>query len=331
MKFKMKSFLILSFSLSSLGLATFLFVNTTAPTSTRSTKDSYKVITETPGAIKEALDKAVDYAADSARNRTLRDNMILFRRNGLPFRVEIPLLEGENVVLNSTNVVMDTCSGRLGCNFRYRESMSVHSWTDRRTNTVFSNLFSRKENWFSNDRPIGIDEANSVVTNSTVYETAFPAADGVAMVSGTILKGSGFEVACDTSSGICVLEGATLTTADVMAFWSQFNRPTSIFMHFVKSGLTSSEAEALLEKIRGLNGNIDFRLLDDRNQEVLKINLKQAVIAGFRMDNMSPVPLDPRNVTNAPTVILPDAKFHVHFWINSRSVTLPCVFRNGCN
>ncbi len=327
---KSKAFVFLSVGLSAVAGGGFLFVNATAPSSTVVSKDKYKVITETPGAIKEALDKAVDYAADSARNRTLKNNMILYRRNGLPFRFEIPLLNGESVVLNNTNVVMDTCSGKLGCNYRYRESMSVNSYKDSKTMIVYSNIFSRKENWFSNDKPIGVDEANSVVTNSTVYETAYPAADGVAMISGTILQGAGFKFACDTSSGICVMDGTTLSTADVMGFWSQFNRPTSVYMHFIKSGLTSSQAEDLLAGLKALGGNIDFKLLDDGDQEVLKINLKKAVIAGFRMDNMSPVPLSPGNVTNSPSVTLPDAKYHVHFWINSSAVTLPCVYRMGC-
>jgi hypothetical protein len=327
---KLKSFVVLGVGLSTVAAAGFLFVNATAPSPGTGSKDEYTVITETPGAIREALDKAIDYAADTARNNTLKNNMILYRRNGLPFRFEIPLLNGASVVLNSTHVVMDTCSGARGCNYRYRESMSVYSSTDEKTNTVFSNLFSRKENWFANDKPIGIDEANSVVTNSTVYETAYPAANGVAMISGTILQGAGFEFACDTSSGICAMEGATLSTADVMGFWSQFNKPTNVYMYFIKSGLTSSEAEALLESLKGLDGNIDFKLVDNADQEIFKVSLKKAVLAGMRMDNMSPPPMSPWNVTNAPTVILPDAKYHVHFWINSSSVTLPCVYKFGC-
>jgi hypothetical protein len=279
-----------------------------------------RVITESPGAIKAALDTAVTYAADTARSYQLKNNVVLFRRNGLPFKTRLLIGSSYDMSLDGSDFILDTCSGKLGCNYRYRESLSAYSYADK-SKAIWTNIFSKKENWFSLDKPVGIEETNSVVTNSTVYEAAYPVANGVALISGEILKGAGREFACDTENGICVMENAELTTRDVFGFWSLYNKPTYLDARFVRYNITAEEAKEIQNELslnpKGMD--LTFSMTDASEKGILKIKMLASKITGFQMAN--PRPNDP---------VGPDTKYHVYFWVRSTKIEMPCIIGSEC-
>ena len=57
------------------------------------------------------------------------------------------LTKREVLVNDGTEFRMDVCKGKLGCNYLYRDSMDIYSYTDSKTKIIYSNLQSRKENY----------------------------------------------------------------------------------------------------------------------------------------------------------------------------------------
>lgn len=277
----------------------------------------------------DAFNKAENLADNRARQLTLQESAVIFRQSFLPWTISMSVTgnPADAIVIHGLDFVFDTrtmASNKRTTLDLFRDSMSLYSYTGK-NNSVYTNVWSRKENWFNSDSPTTVAGDDAVYASSTIYENMWQNKAGSAMVSGTVLKKKGRKIVCD-STNVCTPDGAVLSTKDVMAIWSQVNNTqTGVLAHFAIRSLTASQANDIVTSVRG-KSTLTYYVNDENNQPIVEIKTNSTQL-NFVPDikNTSAFVLESGLGPNGVNL------YTLHVWTNAKSATLPCVYQYYCN
>jgi hypothetical protein len=288
--------------------------------------DGLVVNAVTDQAVVDAFNKAEALADNRARKLVLTESAIIFRQNNLPWTISVsPSTDyADAIVINGLDFVFDTrtdASNNRTVLDLFRDSLSL--WSGNVKGKVYTSVWSRKENWFNSDSPTKVAGDDAVFASATIYENLWQNKVGSAMVSGEIIKGKGIEVVCDRTN-LCIPNGTTLTTKDMLAVWSQVNYDQNgIHIHFAKRGLTADQADEIVRLFRSSKGP-SFFVNDEANQPIMQVNTNAKL--DFVPD---------RTFTNSFRLEQAPRKdgsntYTLHLWMKGSKATLPCVYQSYC-
>ncbi|MEN9724260.1 MAG: hypothetical protein RJB38_2246 [Pseudomonadota bacterium] len=293
--------------------------------------DKATVIAVEDDAVVQAFNQAESLADNRARQLVLTKSAMALRQNFLPWQVSVSANggNGEDITLDGLNLVFDTrvlASDRRTLLDLYRDTLSF--WSGVSKGKVYTNIWSRKENWFNSDGPVAVQGSNnSVVASATVYENLWAKNPGVLLISGMIFDWMdliGFKIVCD-SSGLCHIDGWPYKSLAAVVSWTQVNKsPSGASIHFFKRGLSAEQAEAMVMRIRS-TPNPTFKVKDiEQNLNIVDFRTNAALNFVPDRTYSSSFQLEKPPSASAPQT------YTLHLWMNASKIDMPCFYSQFC-